>query len=103
MNKQEWVNVLTTLAPIIISTLLAPVVFFVKNKYFIFFVVISFVFAPIITGLIIIFRKEVFIKTWLTTGGKLCNGFICIVLGIVLFVYCRHDIYDFIVNNILNN
>lgn len=52
MNKQEWLNALTTLAPIIGIPILAFVVIFVKSKYFVFFVFCYVIFALILTGVV---------------------------------------------------
>ena len=103
MNKQEWLNALTTLAPIIGIPILAFVVIFVKSKYFVFFVFCYVIFALILTGCVIVFRNEVFYRgRWLTKREKFFNGCAFIILGAISFIYFRHDVYNFIVNSFMN-
>ena len=86
--KKETLNSITTLLPTLIFSILASI--FVTSQFIILkkigLIIVLSTFP--IQGFVFLFRKKVFFKYWLSKKEKIIEGFIWIIVGIVLIIKC---------------
>jgi len=84
--KKETLNSITTLLPTLIFSIIASIC---VTSQFIILKKIGLVIAlsafPI-QGFVFLFRKKVFQKYWLSKKEKIIEGFIWIIVGIVIII-----------------
>ena len=93
MNKAT-LNTLTTFIPVLVIVFISMILIFnpfasIKSAGLILLLI-----AFPIQGFVIIFRKEVFFKYWLSKREKIFDGLLCIIIGIVIiFLYLKETGY----------
>lgn len=87
MNKTT-LNTLTTFIPLIVVPLIGMLLIFntFYNTKRIGIIILLSVFP--IQGLVIIFRKNVYFKYWLSEKEKIIDGLLWIAVGILIILLC---------------
>lgn len=89
--KKETLNSITTFLPLTILPIITGICIF---SQFIILKKIGLIIAlsvfPI-QGFVFLFRKKVFFKYWLSKKEKIIEGFIWIIVGIVLIFKCINE------------
>lgn len=90
MNKYS--NFFTTHIPLFLFLVLGFVVAFCNNSKLSFFLIITMMALIPIQGLVIIFRKNVFSKVWLSVKEKILLGSIYIFGSVIAYAIYKDDI-----------
>ena len=87
-----------TILPIAIDPILGILFIFIKNKYIVCFIYSYLLLSFPLVGIIIIIKKEVFLKIWLLKKEKLFLGSLYIGVWLLGVLYFRGDIIHFYMN-----
>ena len=84
--KKETLNSITTFLPLTILPIIAVICIFSQFIILKKIGLILLLSTSPIQGFVFLFRKKVFFKYWLSKKQKIIEGFIWIILGIVIII-----------------
>lgn len=98
--SKELRNCLTTILPILIAVFLSMIFLLLKSKILKLILYLYMLLSIPLVGIIILLRKEVFLKIWLNKKEKILFGSMDIIVWIIILI-CYRDKIIFIIKNIL--